>query len=204
MTTVVIIYACAGVVTVILLRRRADASPARMACDALFWPFVLPVMLGAPVQQRTTEVEGRLLNALAELAGPAETVLRAEVARIRAAVQALTGTRRRLTHIDALLAEPAFDPARAEATLTDLSARCAADDPRLASVRGRLTEIARLRSLRDQTLADLEFAELKMEELCAQVQLLRLGDREGQGPEALELIREVAGAVEAVNEALAA
>lgn len=200
MRTLVLIYAAGAVATIALRARGHRREPARLALEGLFWPFFLPAALGGG-GAGATDVEARLLQALARLGGPAEHVLGPEIRRVRAAVDALAGTRARLADSEALLTDPAFDRARAERTLADLHARgCPDADPRIASVRARLEEIDRLGALRTQALDDLERAELKMEELCAKVQLLAFSDH--PRGDALALIREVAIAVEAVNETL--
>jgi hypothetical protein len=140
---------------------------------------------------------------LTSLDGVAREVLEKEVARVQKLTGSLTGMEQRLREMDALLAAPEFDAARAEAALRELEARGSGEeDPRLQSLRARRRNIEQLRRMRDRTGQDLERALLKMEEMHSQVLLLRFANR--PETELVELVKDISATVEGLSEGLMA
>ena len=178
-----------------------------------FWPLLAPFLLASnkqqqapPVQHRPADarierVQEEVLRAMAGLEGLAEEVLAPEVTRIRDLASAMTAMSRRIAEMEALLATPQFAHDAAEAQLRELTARgVAEDDARVQSVRARLRNVERLRTLRDRTRADLERILLKLEEMASQLHVLKFAGRpEG---ELLSAIKQIADGVESIAEGL--
>jgi hypothetical protein len=206
------------------LQRGAAPLVRRIGLHALWtllWPFFAPVLFGGAVHDpdrgaaargagqraardpRLQAAQQRLLQALGGLDGVAREVLEREAGRVQKLAGSLGAMEQRLHEMDALLASPEFDPARAEAALQEMCARGPAqDDPRLESLRARRRNIEQLRALRERAAQDLERALLKMEEMASQILLLRYTNR--PETELVELVREIAAAVEGLSEGLTA
>lgn len=215
-----ILYGLVGlcIATALVLRedRRSVSHRALgFIAGAAFWPLFAPMLLGAGAERqppgRTTTTsafapriraaEEQLLTAIGHGEGIAEEVLGAEVARVRAVAGQMASMERRVHEMDELLRTPEFDAESARIALGDLSARgVSPDDPRVQSVRARLRNIERLRSMRDRTCADLERIILKLEEMSSRLRLLRFAGR--PDAEVVQLIKEVAESVEEVTEGL--
>jgi hypothetical protein len=203
--------------TAMFLREREALSLWRCALAVLAWPVFAPLLLGGAARPptppaapnkgdadaRLQRAEQGLLAVLAELDGAAAGALKQEVPRIQklaASLQKLSG---RVQDMDRILATPEFDADRASALLSELHARGAElSDPRALSLRTRLRNIERLKSLREGTAELLERSLLKIEEMSSQVLLLRFAvDPER---EVAELMRDIAASVEGLSEGLSA
>jgi hypothetical protein len=213
-----VVYLVIGLTCAAAVFLRGGRTAGWFVFDALFWPFFVPALLaraavevpvtagsgpreGPSGDPRLRTAEARLMEALGGLEGVAEEVLAPELGRLQQLTATLSGVERRLIEMDALLGTEEFDPERADRLLVQLGERgLADDDPRVVSVAARRRNIGRLTAMRDTLSADLERATLEMEEMSAQVRVLRFADR----PQAavVELIREVADTVEGVTERL--
>jgi hypothetical protein len=180
---------------------------------AIFWPLFAPALLSAAseashsakdapdIDPRFRGAEERLLTALSKLGAVSGSVLTPEIERVRALTASLVTMSRRQGELDKLLESPECDTVNGQATLEQLAARGVGDDDaRIQSVRTRMTNIERLRILRDHTQENLERAILKMEEMSSQVLLLRFA--ESSEAEVVELIREIAENVAGISEGL--
>ena len=142
-------------------------------------------------------------SAFSKLGDVSGGILSSEGERVRGVTSSLVTMSRRCREMDTFLNSPEFDASSVQATLAELTARgYPDDDPRINSVRTRLRNIERLRSLRDQTQENLERAILKMEEMSSHVLLLRFA--ENSEAEVVELIREITANVEGISEGLLA
>lgn len=222
-----IIYLTIGLTAaaaVALSRRRsasvADGVPALLA-TALFWPFYAPFILSqrtgtrheaevprgrSPVtaaEARIQSTEAELIHALGRLEGVAEGVLAPEVERVHRLGDALRATARRLAELEGLLATPELSIERARAALLELDRRGAGPgDPRRQSVTSRARNIERLEAMRARTAESLERALLELEDLGAQILVVRFAGR----PEAelVHSIQELTATIEGVAEGLLA
>ena len=204
-------FSCA----IAMWRRERGQSWARAVATFVvhtaLWPFFAPLLFDggqrpqplATPPTRVTAAEHRLLAAMESLDGIAEEVLGPEIARIRGMTTDLEAAERRLEEMEDLLKTPEFDLKRVAETLRDLRDReLDEDDPRIQSVLARERNIVRLTRLRDQAHADLERATFELEEMSAQIRVLRFADRPDTA--LIELVREVAATVEGVTERLLA
>ncbi len=216
-TETAVIYVLLGLVVAVAMWLSGAHSIGQGIVHLLAWPFFAPLLFGGAIDDacdappptptptvsdpRVKAAEDQLLRAIASLDGIAEEVLAPEIARVRGLTESLLGVETRLSEMDLLLAGDEFDADRALAALRALEERgLTDDDPRVLSIHSRLRNIERLRKMRDQSREDLERAAMKMEEMSAQVLVLRFADR----PEAamVDLIREVAATIEGVSERL--
>lgn len=213
-TETAIIYLIVGVVIAAAMALRSEEHrSARILLHAACWPFFAPYLLASPaepverplapasINPRLRTAEERLLASIGTLDGVVGEVLAPEIARIHRLMGALAEVDRRIGEMDTLLATPEFDRDAVEHTLASLRERgCSDADPRIGSVESRRRNIDRLLRMRDQAREDLERAILKMEEMSAQILVLRFAER----PEAalVDLVREVATTVEGVCERL--
>ena len=215
-----IIYGVIGLViaTAMALREGRPGSgwrPIAFVVWAIFWPLFAPALLSAaphvrhPSEDalyddpRLRRAEDRLLTALSKLGEVSGSVLTPEIERVRGLTASLVTMSKRQREMDQLLESPECDTANGQATLGDLTARGVGDDDaRIQSVRTRLRNIERLRTLRDHLQENLERALLKMEEMSSQVLLLRFA--ESSEAEVVDLIREIAENVAGISEGLIA
>lgn len=217
-----VLYGIVGLAVASAMSLQTPAAGARrlglFLAWAVLWPFFAPVLFGgaldkpAPDQDdrprpagdpRIAAARDQLLSALQGVDGVAKEVLTLEVARIQKLMSALAAMEGRLREMDALLEGPEFDLGRADAALQEIEARAPAqDDPRLQSLRSRRRNIEQLRQMRERTAQDLERALLKMEEMRSQVLLLRFANR--PETELVELVKEIAAAVEGLAEGMMA
>jgi hypothetical protein len=208
-----VLYAAIGlcIASALTLRQERVGAAQRVgafALGAVFWPFFAPGLLAAratpvPHAPQARIAEARLLAALEKVEGIAEEVLAPEVARVRAITGQLGSMERRVAEMDELLRSPEFDPAAAKAALESLALRAVLDDdPRVQSVRARLRNLERLRTLRDRTASDLERVCLKLEEMSSHLQLLKFAGR--PDAEVVRLVKDIAESVEGVTEGLLA
>lgn len=218
-----IVYGILGLVmAVAMVLRQEGLGGAKLfglfVLGALFWPLLAPTVLarsgkpppgggpgsgaGFDSSSRIRAAEERLLSALARVkGGVAEDVLAPEVARVRALGGSLGAMAKRLCEIDELLGSPEFDEAGVRAALADLEARGHGDDdPRVISVRARLRNIDRLRTMRARTSDDLERALLKIEEMASQMLLLKFAGK--PDAEVVGLIKDIADSVGSITDAL--
>ncbi len=174
----------------------------------LFWPLFAPVLLGgksasatrsetaAGDDTRIRAAETDMLAALAKVkGGVAGEAMAPEAAKVRDLAGGLRAMAARLVEMDEALSAPGLDTTAIEAQLAELAARGGAEsDPRAQSLRARLRNVERLRTLRGRTAEDLERSLFKMEEITSQMLLLKFAGR----PEAevAELIDGIAGSVE--------
>ena len=185
---------------------------------ALFWPLFAATLLGggaaskAPNDARVGDdsaanariraAEADMLAALAKVkGGVAGEAMAPEAARVRDVASGLRALAARVVEIEEALRAPGLDSAAIEAQLEGVAARGADEsDPRAQSLRARLRNVERLRTLRARTGEDLERSLFKMEEITSQMLLLKFAGR----PEAevAELIEGIADSVEGVTEAL--
>jgi len=137
------------------------------------------------------------------LDGVAEERAVAEIARVRAQAGQMEVLERRIAEMDALLATPEMDGPKAERALAELLQRgLSENDARVASVRGRLRNIERLWLLRQQAAENLERVCLQIEEIAAQLRLLRFAGGTAAGADAAAAIRQVADAMQTMTEAI--
>lgn len=213
-----IIYGLVGLaVAAALLLREDQGGVARRAVTFVsgvaFWPVFAPVLFAGrarpPPQQRRATFRGRiedaqaqLLEALGRVQGMAEMVA-PELARVRGLAGSLEAMEERVGEMDEMLATPEFDAAVAQAALSDLGRRGIPDgDPRVQSVRSRLKNIERLKTMRERTCEDLERIVLKIEEMISRLQLLKFAGR--PDAEVVQLFKEIADSVEEVSEGILA
>jgi hypothetical protein len=219
-----LLYALVGVcIATALVLRESSAGAARKVASflgaALFWPIFAPLMWSSPaapaapsarkpqpqsaLSPRIRAAEEQLLAALGKVDGVAEDILAPEVARVRSVTGQLASMESRVAEMDALLASPEFNALGAQKALEDLAARGVPEvDPRMQSVRSRLRNIDRLKSMRARTCEDLERVVLKIEEMSSQLQLLKFAGR--PDAEVVALIKDIAECVEDVTENLLA
>ena len=214
-----VIYGLIGcVVAVALVLREESGAPARQlglfAAGVVFWPVFAPVLLagksaagpavaGSELEPRIAAAEQQLLATLGRVEGVAEEVLAPEAMRVKSLAGQMSAMARRVREMDELLATSEFDEGRAQAALADLAARgVAPEDPRTQSVRSRLRNIERLRAMRVTTSEDLERIILKLEDMSAQIKLLKFAGR--PDAEVVKMIKDIADSVEGVTEGLLA
>ncbi|RJS19239.1 hypothetical protein DRW03_23045 [Corallococcus sp. H22C18031201] len=212
--TGVIYFLLGGVVAVALVLREegrgASRRVATFVTGVFFWPVFAPFLLAPPrasVSRGLVEglvastAKARLLSALQRVEGLAADVLRPEMARLRALVEAVGRMEARAAEMAALLATPEFDKGAATAQLEALGRRgLSAEDPRVQSVQARLRDMERLRAMHERSSADLERVVLQLEEMGARLRLLRFAGR--PDAELVGLLQSVAGSVEEVTEGL--
>ncbi|MBJ6762022.1 hypothetical protein JGU66_14705 [Myxococcaceae bacterium JPH2] len=212
--TGVIYFLLGGVVAVALVLREEGRGASRrvvtFVTGLLFWPVFAPFLLASqrPAVSRgladgrvASTAKARLLSALQRVEGLAADVLRPEMARLRALVEAVGRMEARAAEMAALLATPEFDKSAATAQLEALGRRgLTAEDPRVQSVQARLRDMERLRAMHERSSADLERVVLQLEEMGARLQLLRFAGR--PDAELVGLLQSVAGSVEEVTEGL--
>jgi hypothetical protein len=209
--TCVIYFLLGGVVAVALVLRAEGKGPGARASTFVagffFWPVFAPFLLAPsrPPDSRGTArahtAKARLLSALERVEGLAADVLRPEVVRLRALVEAVGRMETRVAEMDALLATPEFDRSAAAEQLEALARRgLAPEDSRVQSVQARLRNVERLGAMRERTAADLERVVLQLEEMGARLQLLRFAGR--PDAELVGLLQSVASSVEEVTEGL--
>src|SRR5262245_16648015 len=178
---------------------------------AILWPFFAPLLFGkaASVASLPTsterrhegkesclhETQQRLLQAIGRLDGLGEGVIKPQLTQIDAMARSLDAAERRLQEMEELLHSREFDMARVDAALHELRGKgYDEEEPRVRSLHARRRNIERLQTMRDRTRDELERALVKLEEISAQVLLLRFADQ----PETklAVLLKEVAGNVE--------
>jgi hypothetical protein len=196
------------------LRRDSGSGPhwLRVLAAPVFWPLLIPLLLldtqakarpGSPASAPTGS--SRLTVALAGLNGVADELALPDLARVRAHAGSIAALESRVREMDAMLQTPEFDRAAAERTLTDLAARGVTDtDERTVSVRSRVRNIDRLQALRRRASEDIERVCLQVEEMTAQLKLLRFAGGSSADGEAMRAIRQVADAMESTTDALLA
>jgi hypothetical protein len=208
-----VLYGLAGICVGVafLLRGQAVAGPRPVFALAslFFWPLLVPVLLLPPRKQQgsagspAASSSSRLQTAMAGLDGVASELALPEIARVRVHAASVVALETRVADMDALLATPDFDHAAAVKTLTDLTHRGLPDnDSRVASVRGRLRNIERLRSLRQQSAENLERVCLQIEEITAQLKLLRFAGGSTSDNEAVAAMRQVADNMQSMTEVM--
>jgi hypothetical protein len=220
------------VVAVAMVLREEHPSAARagflLAAGILFWPLFAPMLLGGKTEAsvpltasspgrsdvgrgaaraldlKIRAAEAQLIAALARVQdGAAGGAMAQESARVRELSQGLCAMAARLAEIDEALASPELREDAALAALAELSARGhGADDPRVKSLAARLRSIEMLKVIRGRTHDDLERAIFKMDEITAQMRILRFAER--PQAEVAEQLREIEGCVEGVTEAMLA
>jgi hypothetical protein len=137
------------------------------------------------------------------LDGIASELALPEIARVRVHAASVVALEARVAEMDALLSTPDFDHAKAVRTLNDLAVRGLPDnDARITSVRGRLRNIDRLRNLRQQSAENLERICLQIEEITAQLKLLRFAGGSTGDNEAVAAIRQVADSMQSMTEVM--
>ena len=204
-----LLYALIGVAVGVALILR-ERRPWLLLLAIPFWPLLAPFLLAGarqppraavPADARIQRVQDEVLQALSGLTGLAEEVLAPEVRRVHDLTSAMGAMSRRIAEMEALLSTPQFAPDAAEAQLRELTSRgVPEDDARVESVRSRLRNVERLRTLRDRTRADLERILLKLEEMASQLHVLKFAGRpEG---ELLRAIKDIADGVESIAEGL--
>jgi hypothetical protein len=212
-----IIYGLVGLaVAAALVLREDQGGVARRAVTFVsgvaFWPVFAPVLFAGkarpPPQRRATfrgrieDAQAQLLEALGRVQGMAEMVA-PEVARVRGLAGSLEAMEERVGEMDEMLATPEFDATVAQTALADLGRRGIPDgDPRVQSVRSRLKNIERLKTMRERTCEDLERIVLKIEEMISRLQLLKFAGR--PDAEVVQLFKEIADSVEEVSEGILA
>jgi len=161
---------------------------ARAAAHAVCWPFFAPGLFGrtpaAPPQPsrsrhraRLHQARARLGAALESLHGLSESLVRPQLDQIEAVMTSLDTASDRLQEMDELLQTPEFDAARVGAALAQLREKGVGEaDPRIASLRSRQSNIARLRAMQSRTGDELERALFTLEELSSEVMLLKFAD----------------------------
>lgn len=223
-----VLYLLLGAVVAVAMGLRHGVGGAagwlRIPAWALCWPLFAPLLLGeatragddpatgprpagvpdappAGPHPRLADAQRQLLAALGRLEGLAEEVLAPEVARVHHLTASLEAMARRFEEMDALLSTPAFDPERIDGAIAELEGRgVAANDARRQSLAARRRNIERLDNLKDATAEAFERALLQMEEMGAQVAVLRFAEPEGD--EVVERIRELAARIEGASEGL--
>jgi hypothetical protein len=120
---------------------------------------------------------------------------------VRGLLGALASMETRLGEMDALLATAEFDAAAAERTIAELAREAvAASDPRSEAARAKKRQAARLQAMRTTTAHELARALGRLEELVAQLKLLRFAAK--ADATALATIRDIADAVGGATEAM--
>lgn len=211
-----VLYLLVGLgIAVAVAQQRSDAMNAgRIGLflgTILFWPLLGPLLLSqrneppvpAPPATRTDEAQQRLSSALGSLDGLAGDVVAPEVARVRTLTGSITAMEHRLDEMDALLTTTEFDRTAVERTVQALLARGLAEsDARVASARGRQRNIDKLRAMREQTSADLERVLLQIEEMSAQLKLLKLAGGTHDAGDAVRIVRQVADGLQQLTDAV--
>lgn len=205
----------AAVGSALLLRETRSPLFARVAIAALgvlCWPFFAALLLarahpaetagprGSALELRISQAERVLEQALERLDLATSELVAREVERVRHLVDPLRAMAHRLAEMDALLAAPEFDREQAERRFAALESNARGDDPRLETLRARLRNIDRLEKMRAHTEAALDRALLELEELGAQVRLLKFAGRTDE--EVLERLRAIAAGIEGLAEEL--
>lgn len=189
--------------------REAQAARTSFFLGLFFWPLILPTLLATPVRakhpggvdQRIGRSERALFDALEQLDGVADELMRPERARIERLISALRRMSSRIAEMDTLLLSPEFSLERAQRTLQSCLERGAGeDDPAIRSIRARLRNIDRLAEMRDKTRADLENALLKIEEIGSQIALLKFAGGAELG--LLKLIQDIDASVDGACQGL--
>jgi hypothetical protein len=206
-----LLYVVAGVAVGVAFLVRSDVGASRVIlalASVAFWPLLVPALV-APRKARTAaprptlEPSSRLAAALAGLDGVAGELAIPEIARVRGHAASAGALEGRLQEMDVMLRTPEFDEAAAQRTLADLGRRGLPEtDARVLSVRGRIRNIQRLRSLRDQSAENLERVCLQIEEITAQLKLLRFAGRSTTEEAAVAAIRQAAQAMQSLTEAM--
>jgi hypothetical protein len=208
-----------GVVAAAMVLRHKPTSPSRTAISlvawTIFWPLFAPLLFGgetplAAVESRRDELDPRLsgaqerlLSALCAAAEGAPGVLATEIEQLRKVGGALASLGRKRRDMERLMASPEFNEPQAQAALAALAAHGRGDDdPQVQSLRARLRNIDKLRTLLERTHNNLERTLCKMEELSSQLILLRFTEERER--EAVELIREIAASVGGIADGLSA
>jgi hypothetical protein len=204
-----VVYLAIGLAVALATVLRSAAGSRRVLVGAaalLFWPFYAVLLFDPPppkrgeLETRIGEADRLLAAAVARLDGFASDILEPEVERIRRLAEPLRAMVRRLEEMDELLASPEFDRGRAEAKLAELDGLAAPDDPRTQSLRARLRNIERLSEMRAHTRIELERALLRIEEMSAEIALLKFAGR--PDAELLRELKEIADGVEGLAEGL--
>ncbi|MCC7381982.1 MAG: hypothetical protein IT384_09140 [Deltaproteobacteria bacterium] len=206
----------AAVGAALLLRETRSSLTARVALASLgvlCWPFFAALLLarshppettagphGSPLDLRISQAERVLEQALERLDLATSELVAREVERVRHLVDPLRAMAHRLAEMDALLAAPEFDREQAARRFAALESSARGDDPRLETLRARLRNIDRLERMRAQTETALDRALLELEELGAQVRLLKFAGRTDE--EVLERLRAIAAGIEGLAEEL--
>lgn len=209
-----VIYLLVGVCVAIafMMKRgpRNGSTWVRALAAPFFWPLLVPLLLldeqakpPAPASPTARAASSRLNAALAGLSGVADEIALPDLARVRAHAGSIAALEGRVIEMDAMLRTPEFDRASAERTLADLGARgVLATDGRVVSVSSRLRNIDRLQKLRQRAAEDIERVCLQLEEMTAQLKLLRFAGGSSDDGEAMRAIRQVADAMESTTDAL--
>lgn len=216
-----ILYVLIGTAIAASLGARRGMLTARalpeLAMWVLFWPFFAPAVLAQNPGSRATatgssptatapsnrlhEAQERLLQAVHQVDGVAEGVLRPHLTQIDSMMRSLDHAQARLGEMEELLHSPEFDVAQVDGALQTLRSRGYDDEEaRVRSLLSRRRNIERLRHMRDHTSDELERALLRLDEMSSQVKLLRFAEQ----PESrlASLLKDVAGNVEDLTKAV--
>lgn len=207
-----VLYGIIGVVVAIALglsERPGDRRWYLYGVWVVAWPFFAPFVLAratttpkartATADPRLCCAEARLLEALGHLEGVAGEVLAPEVDRVQNMTVGLARMQVRISEMDAVLDTDSFD---LDGIARELDAIEAETDPRRDSLQARHRSVQRLRELRDHTAKDYEGSLLQMEEMGAQLHLLRFSEKPEQG--VLDRVRDLSARIEGVTEGIAA
>src|ERR1700722_18552069 len=207
-----------GVAAALLLRRveRSASRPIfRAGAAVLFWPLFIPLLLEGSAEGTTgadsrssdvsdslaraiSQVECELDAALGSLDGWAESVLVDERQRLEELRAAWRSQAARVRELDRFLAQPdAISAADDQGPLDGLGT--AADERRQKSEQGRLTNMRRLRLLRQRMLEDLLATLAWVRELATMIHLAKFSGAPASRAE--ELVSQIAAAVEGLREA---
>ena len=187
-------YAGIGVVVAIAFAVARGVPPLGDAMMlVVMWPVWGPLAIARADRDHR---EQDLLSAIARAqSSPLAAMLPdAESARVLGA--RLREASQRLVDLDALLARPDFDPAKAEARAKDLAGRGALAAAATAELRVRT--LGQLRTLRERYRSELEEVHELIAQLVAQAELVRL--QPAIAHNSSELVRELVARVEGLGE----
>ena len=174
-----IVYVLIGVggALAVLLTRKSGAGWLDAALLVLFWPLYGPFLLLAgkdPVGASDAPPgEADFVHSLrrARAGTPLAVLLPDEASAERLSTRLETAAQKR-DEIEALLAQPAFSEERAAERCRELEAR--GDERAASAARGRLTNIRRLRRMRDQFSAELSEINELIAQLHIQAEVVRI------------------------------
>ena len=191
------LYLAVGAAAALLVARRAEGSVLQRASSAcvawLLWPLWAPIALGpadraraaSVVDPRTAQLHAALDAAIAAAAGsPFEALLSSDAAlRVRREIDRAGA---RIAELDATLRRPGFDPAAADARLSELE-RTGASPRAIANAHLHRDAVARLARTIEQDRRALGELGDAIDALRSQIVLARVTAPGGDGEIAADL-----------------